>query len=93
MDTPADRAAQYREQALEFRAKAAKVPGGSLFKDQLLNLAARYDTLATKTESSGPAVIRAPSSAPIALPPPPEPDRTPAGRQGLASERRRSPRR
>lgn len=77
MDTPADRAAQYREQALEFRAKAAKLPRSSLFKDQLLNLAARYDTLATKTESSGPAaVIRAPSSAPVALAPPPEPERS-----------------
>lgn len=73
MESPADRATHYRNEATELRTKAAK-DSGSLFKVQLLNLAGQYDRLATKTENSGlsaaeahaMAAIHAPSPAPVA---------------------------
>jgi hypothetical protein len=52
MDTPADRAAHYRKQAADLRAKAAKEPDGSMLKDQFRNLAKQYDRLATQVENS-----------------------------------------
>lgn len=51
MHGPADLAAHYREQAAELRAKAAKEPAGSTFKDQLLDLAGQYDRLVTQAET------------------------------------------
>jgi len=41
MDSPADRAAHYRNQAAELRLMAGKALGGSSIKDQLLDLAAQ----------------------------------------------------
>jgi|HubBroStandDraft_2_1064218.scaffolds.fasta_scaffold472278_1 hypothetical protein len=54
MDSPADRAAHYRTQAAQLRVMAAEQIEGSMIKDQLLDLAAQYDRLATQIENGGP---------------------------------------
>jgi hypothetical protein len=49
---PVTRAAHYREQAAELRRRAAKEIDGSSIKGQFLDLAIKYETLATHTENS-----------------------------------------
>lgn len=51
MESAANRAAHYREQAGELRLMAAKELDGSTIKDQLLDLANQYDRLAKQAEN------------------------------------------